>query len=105
MARSARASARSAGYPKPATSSASRSPPPTSTATGATTCSWGRRYEDLSGLTDTGYAQVIWGAPEGPGTGPASRSLTQTTLGEALHAGDQLGCSVDVMDDVTQGDA
>lgn len=63
----------------------------------------GTPYEDISGQTDSGYVQIIWGAGGGLGTGAESRNLSQTDLGAGVHAGDQFGYAVDALEDVGQG--
>jgi len=63
----------------------------------------GTPYEDLSGQTDSGYVQIIWGAGGGLGTGAASRNLSQSNFGAGVHAGDQFGYAVDALEDVGQG--
>jgi hypothetical protein len=63
----------------------------------------GTPYEDISGQVDSGYAQLIYGAPGGLGTGDPSRNLVQSDFGRAITAGDQFGYSVDALEDVGQG--
>ena len=66
----------------------------------------GRRHptsEDINGQSDSGYAQVIWGASTGLGTDEASTQYTQTNFAEPIVAGDQFGYSVDAVEDLAQG--
>jgi hypothetical protein len=64
----------------------------------------GSPYEDFAGQTDAGYVQIIWGAPGGLSSGPASRNLTTAMpFGSSVHAGDQFGYAVDALEDVGQG--
>ena len=63
----------------------------------------GTPYEDISGQSDSGYVQVIWGASTGLGTGDNSDQYTQTSFGQPITAGDQFGYSVDAVEDLAQG--
>jgi FG-GAP repeat len=62
----------------------------------------GTPYEDISGQTDSGYAQIIWGAAGGLSTVRPSQNIVQSTFGQVSHAGDQFGYAVDAMEDVGQ---
>jgi hypothetical protein len=59
--------------------------------------------EDISGQSDSGYVQIIWGAAGGLATGASARTITQLNLGLTVHAGDQFGYAVDALEDVGQG--
>jgi hypothetical protein len=63
----------------------------------------GSPYEDVGMAVNSGLAQIVWGAAGGLGTGDPSRQLTQGSFGETVHAGDQLGYAVDLLEDVGQG--
>ena len=60
----------------------------------------GTPYEDISGQTDSGLAQVIWGSSAGLGKGRSSSQLTQTSFGRTASAGDQLGYAVDATNEL-----
>ena len=55
----------------------------------------GTPYEDISGQTDSGLAQIIWGSSSGLGKGKSSSELTQSSFGRTAAAGDQLGYAID----------
>jgi hypothetical protein len=57
----------------------------------------GTPYEDVGSQTDSGIAQIIWGASGGLGKGKASSELTQSSFGRTVTAGDQLGYAVDTV--------
>ena len=63
----------------------------------------GSPYEDVGTAVNSGLAQIVWGAAGGLGTGDPSRQLTQASFGETVHAGDQFGYAVDLLEDVGQG--
>ncbi|HZA72414.1 MAG TPA: VCBS repeat-containing protein [Propionibacteriaceae bacterium] len=64
----------------------------------------GSPYEDISGQSNSGYVQLIWGSAGGLGVGAASRQIAQTSFPNAdITAGDQLGYAVDALEDVGQG--
>jgi hypothetical protein len=60
----------------------------------------GTPYEDVGSQTDSGIAQIIWGAPGGLGKGKASSELTQSSFGRTATAGDQLGYAVDTVNEL-----
>jgi hypothetical protein len=60
----------------------------------------GTPFEDVSGLADSGMAQVIWGSSSGLGKGRASTELTQSDFGRTATAGDQLGFAVDASNEL-----
>lgn len=60
-------------------------------------------YEDLSGKTDSGLVQIIYGSLGGLGAGKVSSSLYQPSFGYPVHSGDRLGYAVDALEDVGQG--
>ena len=64
----------------------------------------GSPYEDVGTAVDSGYMQIVWGAVGGLGSGSPSRQFTQTSFGETVHAGDQFGYAVDLLEDVGQGE-
>jgi hypothetical protein len=61
----------------------------------------GTPLEDISGQTDSGLAQVIWGSSGGLGAGRASTQLTQGSFGRTAAAGDQLGYAVDASNELS----
>lgn len=63
----------------------------------------GTPFEDIGGRPNSGYLQIVWGAPTGLGTGKISRDLSPAAFGIDLSAGDQFGFAVDVMEDTGQG--
>jgi hypothetical protein len=60
----------------------------------------GTPYEDVGSQTDSGIAQIIWGASGGLGKGKASSELTQSSFGRTATAGDQLGYAVDTVNEL-----
>jgi hypothetical protein len=60
----------------------------------------GTPYEDVGSQTDSGIAQIIWGASGGLGKGKASSELTQSSFGRTVTAGDQLGYAVDTVNEL-----
>jgi len=60
----------------------------------------GTPFEDISGQTDSGLAQVIWGSSGGLGKGRASTELTQSSFGRTAAAGDQLGFAIDATNEL-----
>jgi len=64
----------------------------------------GNPYEDVGSAVDSGYVQIVWGAVGGLGSGSPSRQFTQISFGETVHAGDQFGYPVDLLEDVGQGE-
>jgi hypothetical protein len=63
----------------------------------------GTPLEDIGGLADTGYVQVLWGGAAGLSIARASTVYTQAGFGQGSAAGDQFGYAVDVVEDVGQG--
>ena len=63
----------------------------------------GSPYEDVGTAVDSGYVQIVWGAAGGLGSDNPSRQYTQASFGETVHAGDQFGYAVDLLEDVGQG--
>ena len=64
----------------------------------------GTPYEDLSGQTDSGYVQIIWGGCGWPGIRrPHRRTSASRRSAPVPHAGDQFGYAVDALEDVGQG--
>jgi hypothetical protein len=62
----------------------------------------GTPLEDVSGHTDSGYVQVLWGAASGLATTTPSTDYTQTWFGGSVVSGDQFGFAVDAVEDVGQ---
>ena len=60
----------------------------------------GTPYEDGGTERDSGMAQVIWGSKDGLGKGRASSEITQDDFGRTVTADDQLGYSVDAINEL-----
>ena len=60
----------------------------------------GTPLEDGGTEKDSGLAQVIWGSSGGLGVGHPSSELTQSSFGRTVTANDQLGYSVDAINEL-----
>jgi hypothetical protein len=60
----------------------------------------GTPLEDISGQSDSGLAQIIWGSSNGLGKGKASTQITQSSFGRTVTSGDQLGYAVDASNEL-----
>jgi hypothetical protein len=60
----------------------------------------GTPLEDGGTEKDSGLAQVIWGSSTGLGRGDPSSELNQSSFGRTITAGDQLGYSVDAINEL-----
>lgn len=59
--------------------------------------------EDIGGLADVGWVQVIRGAAGGLGSGAGSTQYSQASFGQVAGAGDEFGYAVDAVEDLGQG--
>lgn len=59
--------------------------------------------EDLGGVEDSGYVQVLWGGAAGLAISRASTPYTQASFGHVATDGDEFGFVVDAVEDVGQG--
>ncbi len=62
----------------------------------------GTPLEDVSGHTDSGYVQVLWGAASGLASSTPSTGYNQAWFGGSIVSGDQFGFAVDAVEDVGQ---
>lgn len=63
----------------------------------------GTPLEDIGGMVDSGYVQVLWGGAAGLSISRVSTPLTQASFAQVAAAGDQFGFAVDAVEDVGQG--